>query len=188
MSMTLNDVLSSMRANSSFIYVGISLTIHSQAVSPAAVAQYQHNVYNGFGNLLYVPAVGGRAKRSEYLTTDTASHPLGISYVKLKVLNNQNYDTRPSAGTTDQQTFLVGPAVSELYGVNIDPHVLHVQGQPAPAARITFSPPSGRVHTPWSVDVIEDSGFLRGVGEDPVMPSAKALYSIAFGELFGDIT
>jgi hypothetical protein len=185
MTMSINDVLTTLAVptNSNKV-VGMTLTIHSQKPNDQFMANYVHRVYYGFGYVGYikdtqsVKPVGQRFV-SDYIGTDPGA---------FRVLNNVSYSGDPVLrGQRDEyQTFIVKEPVPERWNVRIDPRSRFPRPVGSPVGnppRITIEVPDRPQQRPWSVDLDEEDGFLRGIGADPTVPGEKASYCIVFGLL-----
>lgn len=186
MSKSLDDVLAELRQKSTPHLVAITLTIHSQA----------KNIYYGYGSVRYFASQPQPTKElpfpfiaplinlspNEYLESSQGG--------QVKVLNNINYslDNTLRGSWGDYQTFLAKEPASELWNIRIDPPFqtsprFRFLSQSQPHIAITM-PGIALPAANWLVYLTDDDAFLRGIGPDPVAPNEKALYTIAFGDIW----
>lgn len=180
--MTLDAALSAMRADPNETVIGVTLTIHTQAKNAMVGRDYRlnyyiHDIYYGYGGVLYFPSVpGGKAP----------SHPRGGEYLATQsgnavftVLNNGATRADPAwdgwRGVT--QSFLVSVLVAQNWSIRIDPKDPVVLAKPL---RVTLQPPVGG---PFSVNLNQDGEFLRGIGPSPSDNTQKASYCLCFGDI-----
>jgi len=182
MATPLNDVLTQMRAGKEPQVVGVTLTIHSQARNEEGPVSsfysgHSDNAWYGSGFLLYSNTPVGRPPRK----TSREAFSIGTN-ASMKVLNNMSHTTDPAlqGSWNENQSFIVKEPLAEFWNVRIDAPVRIVSGHDSqPSMTITL--PEGR--TSLTVELQDDNGLLRGIGRDPVVPTAKALYCVSFGAI-----
>lgn len=105
----------------------------------------------------------------------------------MRVLNNANYNPVYRGSWGEYQSFIVHDALSEVWEIRIDPpqRVLTRIGAPPSQSppRVTITMLNRPNRIPWSVDLVDENAFIRGIGPDPYFPNEKALYCIAFGAI-----
>jgi hypothetical protein len=172
MPISLDEALVELRRDPNSHSAHVTLAIHSQAKNTVANRFYGHKLFYGYGYMRYfTEATVGRPVHAEHIAT----------YGAFKVLNNVSYSVASEASGEwgEQQTFVVKYPIPENWYIRIDPRPRLV----APAAqppRMTVTLLERPDRPPWSFDLTEDNAFLRGIGPDPISPTDKALYSVAF--------
>jgi hypothetical protein len=190
MAMSLSEVFAKLSLpENSGKSVQMSLTIHTQKRNSEPMELYVHYVYYGFGLVRYkntAPKIDPNAELQPVTSIYLSTVPGPFS-----VLNNVSYSTdlnwrgQWSPYMTFNQTFIVKEPVPESWDIRIDPGSQF----PRPLAykpRVTISIPERPEQPPWSVDLTEEDGFLRGIGAAPTAPAEKASYCIAFGGTYMD--